>query len=160
MNSIFSKTKTIISKKQKNNIAKLNKNINDDINNINNIETIKTNKFISNNNNYNICNLSECENNIENEDRGIEHMTLSITEIQKSIPIGASDKPNSELEKTHTEWRWRFFNMEGRNLVEISQKKINNNRIYIDNTGKWIYFELDNNWEQYITESKYFYVNE
>ena len=63
-----------------------------------------------------------------------------------------------DLQKTHTEWRWRFFDIKGRKLIEISKQNPNENRIYMDNMGKWISFTLDNSWDQYVVDIKYCYV--
>jgi len=85
-------------------------------------------------------------------------MMLSLEDIKKSIPQNALSQPDSNLQLTRTEWRWRFFNFNGRQLIEISWKEPNTDRVYVDNTGRWINYSLDKEWEKYITNAKYFYV--
>ena len=35
--------------------------------------------------------------------------TLSVTDVLKLIPKDHLDAPDTDKLKTHTEWRWRFF---------------------------------------------------
>jgi hypothetical protein len=87
-------------------------------------------------------------------------MVLSLQDILESIPKNASSEPSPDNSKTHTEWRWRFFNLNGRKLVEISKLSPGEDRIYMDNTGKWSTYSLKKDWDQYITETKYCYVKD
>jgi hypothetical protein len=89
-----------------------------------------------------------------------QHMVLSLQDILESIPKNASSEPSPDNSKTHTEWRWRFFNLNGRKLVEISKLSPGEDRIYMDNTGKWSTYSLKKDWDQYITETKYCYVKD
>jgi hypothetical protein len=107
---------------------------------------------------------SVSDNNVEDDNEEMDdnytdtdQMILYIDDIKNSIPPDAVDTPNAKLQKTHTEIRWRFFNLKGRKLIEISKKKHNGERIYVDNTGKWINYELKGNWNQFLIGSKYYY---
>ena len=83
---------------------------------------------------------------------------MSLNDIIKSIPPNSIKRPNTYLQTSHTEWRWRFFEIKGRKLVEISKKHPNGERIYMNNMGKWISnLELNDNWDQFLTDTKYFY---
>lgn len=85
-------------------------------------------------------------------------MVLSIQDISQSIPQKSYRKPNPDLQSTHTEHRWRFFNLKGRKLVEISVKVPGKERIYVDNKGRWIGFRLKGNWDQFLTDTIYYYA--
>lgn len=84
---------------------------------------------------------------------------LSLDDIKKSIPETASNTPRPDLLKTHTEWRWRFFNIEGRKLVEISKLEPFNERMYVDNTSRWTKYTLDESWDKYVVDSRYYYAH-
>jgi hypothetical protein len=86
-----------------------------------------------------------------------EQMVLYIDDIKSSIPVDAVNVPNEKLEKTHTEVRWRFFDLKGRKLIEISKKSPDKKRVYVDNTGKWVDYELKGNWNKFLIGSKYYY---
>jgi hypothetical protein len=101
--------------------------------------------------------LSDPENQDTNEQESGQ-MILALNDILATIPGEAESHPDPKLQKTHTEWRWRFFDLKGRKLIEISQKKPNSNRLYVDNTGKWINFELRGNWDQFLVDTKYCYI--
>jgi hypothetical protein len=79
--------------------------------------------------------------------------------IIKSIPSEHHKQPQHNLAKFMTEWRWRMYKINQRTFTEISKKEPINNRIFIDNTGSWIQFELDPQFEQFITDQFYFYSN-
>jgi hypothetical protein len=88
-------------------------------------------------------------------DNGIR---LKNEDIYKLIPKGASDKENIELAKTNEEWRWRFFNINGRKMVEMSRKKPNSNRIYINQNGELYDYKMSNEWDKYVTKIIYYYA--
>jgi hypothetical protein len=84
-------------------------------------------------------------------------MSLALEDIMKAIPTNATKLPDSKLQSTHTEWRWRFFDLKGRKLIEISQKKPNEERLYMDNKGKWTKFNLKGDWDKFLTDIRYSY---
>lgn len=83
---------------------------------------------------------------------------LSMKDILASIPQTATKDRDLLKENTHVEWRWRFFDLKGRKLIEISRKEPDKDRIYVDNKGNWINFILKGNWEQFMTDSRYYYA--
>lgn len=85
-------------------------------------------------------------------------MILDINDIMKTIPENALISSNNELGKTHTEWRWRFFNLKGRKLIEISKKNPNEDRMYVDNTGTWVHYNGTNQWDKFLVKTMYHYV--
>lgn len=102
---------------------------------------------------HNVDSLTDSDDNDESQ------VILSHQDIIKNIPKGAINQPNPILQKTHTEWRWRFFDLEGRKLVEISKLDPKKGRTYMDNTGKWIKYTLvENEWDKFLVESKYCYI--
>lgn len=100
---------------------------------------------------------SDYEDN-ENEN-GEAQMILSLKDIESNIPPDAVKNPIVQLQRTHTEWRWRFFDLKGRKLIEISKKSPNKERIYMDNTGKWVSFVLKGNWDQFLVDTRYYYMD-
>lgn len=85
-------------------------------------------------------------------------MVLNINDIMKTIPNNAMTKPNIDMGKIYTEWRWRFFNVKGRKLIEISKKHPHNDRLYVDNTGGWIQYTNTNEWDKFLVNVMYHYV--
>lgn len=127
-------------------------------------DTVNTANYVAKgdtNNNAKINNLSdydELDQKQKNQryDQRCE-MTLSLNDIIKAIPENATKHPLEHLQKDHTEWRWRFFDLKGRKLIEISKKSPNCDRIYVDNTGGWTQCELKGNWDKYLTDTRYCY---
>ncbi|VBB18534.1 hypothetical protein YASMINEVIRUS_997 [Yasminevirus sp. GU-2018] len=97
------------------------------------------------------------DNSVERSEYA-DMMVLSLEDIKRSVPPNASKVPLPEMQKTHTEWRWRFYNIEGRKMVEISKRDPNKNRVFIDNTGRWINFSLDASWDKYVVDTRHCYV--
>ena len=59
------------------------------------------------------------------------------------------------------EWRWRYYDINSRKMIEISRKEPDKKRIFIDSAGKWINnYVLDTTWDKYIVSEKYIYVQE
>jgi len=87
-----------------------------------------------------------------------QYIVLQYEEILRTIPSNAQRQPDKELQKTHTEWRWRFFDLKGRKLIEISQKKPNHERMYVDTSGNWVAYNLRGNWDQFLEKSIYVYI--
>lgn len=115
----------------------------------------KPKSFKKTKNEKEINSLSDDKDNIDQNETNI---SLSLNDIIKSIPLTATKHPNVRLQTNHTEWRWRFFDIKGRKLIEISKKDPNSERVYMDNTGKWILnSELKDNWDKFLTDTKYSY---
>lgn len=108
---------------------------------------------------YQIDSLSDSdEEEQEVDDEDGSYMVLSLQDIIKSIPQNANKTPSTELQKTHTEWRWRFFDLRGRKLIEISKMAPGTNRVYMDNRGKWTEYSLKKEWDKFIVDTRYCYV--
>jgi hypothetical protein len=57
-----------------------------------------------------------------------------------------------------TEWRWRLYNInENYNFIEISFKEPNSNRKFLDKFGKWIEYNLSNDYDKFIQKQFYYY---
>lgn len=77
---------------------------------------------------------------------------ISRKSIFSSIPKDALLVPNLELRKSHTEWRWRIFdipNMKSQ-LVEVSYKKPNENIMYADKNGNWKEACVDKSFDNFV----------
>jgi hypothetical protein len=76
--------------------------------------------------------------------------------IKNAIPQPNFKEP--QLDKlSYTEWRWRFLNINNKQLVEISFKEPDKPRKYIDKYGRWAALELEN-YDQYVVEQYYAYT--
>lgn len=96
----------------------------------------------------------------DNDDYNDTKITLSIIDINKSIPSCATNKQDTKLLNTHIEHRWRFFNINNKKLIEISIKHPDKPRQYINNSGNWIdNYNLDSKWDVYLTSTKYYYTS-
>ena len=88
-----------------------------------------------------------------------KHLTLSLNDIIATIPKNAVKKEDYAMKMTHTEWRWRFFNINGRKMIEISKADPHMARLYMNNMGKWISSDINNNFDKYVVKVIYCYVN-
>jgi len=95
----------------------------------------------------------------ENVEQYNENTSLSKEEILGSIPENALKTTDSELSKTHIEWRWRIFEIPNRpnKLIEISFKKPNNERMYINKSGSWTNSEVGNEYDKFVVDEYYTY---
>lgn len=79
-------------------------------------------------------------------------------QLMEIIPPNTYDRPNSEMIAHMIEWRWRFFNIDGHDFVEMSQKYHDNDRLYVDGNGNLCKKTIGDEWDQYIIDEKYFYA--
>lgn len=102
----------------------------------------------------------------DNDETEQKYIKLSEHDIDTIIPKEAKNEIDVELSKTHTEWRWRYFriiiNNKVRKFIEISNKKVDSDRLYKTRDGKW---SNDNNgmgseWDKYVTKTKYYYCKQ
>ena len=86
---------------------------------------------------------------------------ITYTSIMETIPETKTKiKIDNWQKKYTTEWRWRFFDLKGRKLIEISKMEPNKERMYMENTGKWIKYTLVSPaWDRFLIESKYCYIS-
>jgi hypothetical protein len=85
-----------------------------------------------------------------------DYFVLDKKYIESLIPEGASEKKIEILPKDVTEWRWRFFKIGERKLVEMSYYD-GTNRIYVDSSGNMINYDLDPLWDKYVVKTLYCY---
>lgn len=84
---------------------------------------------------------------------------LDSADLMASIPQNAS--PNKQIiAQKQIEWRWRFFEIGSRKLIEMSHADINNNRTFIDQIGEPISYDLDPEWDKFVVKTLYAYVNQ
>lgn len=83
---------------------------------------------------------------------------LSKEEILSSIPIDSFDHEKKDLQENKTEYRWRILNIEniGNEIIEISIKYPNKNRLYLNQSGEWIEYDSQN-YDKYVVKSYYYY---
>lgn len=85
---------------------------------------------------------------------------LSKKEILESIPKNSTKQPDLDKQKTMTEWRWRFYKINNKMYTEISKSEPNSDRIFVDNTGNWIKYDLDDSLNSFIVDQYYYYSSE
>jgi hypothetical protein len=100
-------------------------------------------------------------NKVDQIDQNENCVCLSIHDIKKSIPTNTISSPDIKLSKTHTEWRWRFFNINGRKLIEMSCKHPNKKRSFMDTSGEWTNDQNEDEiiaFEEFIQKTMYYYA--
>lgn len=98
-------------------------------------------------------------NNKNNSNKNSTRKILPKEQILKSIPENAKTEQNNELEKTHMEIRWRIFkfpNIENE-IIEMSQKEPEKERLYMNQKGEWIKYSDNNKYNQYLVKQFYHY---
>ena len=108
---------------------------------------------------YSVSNITDNDNtNTNNYD---ESIILKKSDIIDSLPNGASTYKMENIELGTIEWRWRFFNIDGRKMIEISYED-GKKRIYTDRKGNRIEKnnEIDTFWDKYLVKILYAYVKE
>lgn len=86
---------------------------------------------------------------------------LSKDEIMSSIPKEATENENINLQDKMTEYRWRIIKFPNKKneMIEMSYKKPNEERLFMSHTGNWIkYNETD--FSQYVIKTYFFYQTE
>jgi hypothetical protein len=97
------------------------------------------------------------KDNVENNNK--ERIILQKNEILSSIPKNAKEQEDKELALTKIELRWRIFkfpNMQNE-IIEISQKPPNGERLYMSQKSKWIKYNDDKSYDQYLIKQYYYY---
>jgi hypothetical protein len=96
----------------------------------------------------------------EKEENNIcERKILSKSEIFASIPKDAKNEEDIDLSKIKNELRWRIFkipNVENE-IIEMSQKLPNKERLYMNQKGDWILYNDDGKYDKYIINKYYYY---
>lgn len=88
-----------------------------------------------------------------------KNIKFSKNDILESIPKESVKKENIESSKIKTEFRWRIFKIPNKKneIIEITYKKPNETRKYINNMGDWVEFKLDKKYDEYIIDVFYHY---
>lgn len=95
----------------------------------------------------------------ENNDSNVNTVDMKL--MLDTIPAGCVTKQNVESAKTKCEWRWLFYKINNRYVVELSYQDVNHVRLYLSGSGKWISEDqkkLDK-YKQYIVKELYYYTN-
>lgn len=89
----------------------------------------------------------------------IKKKKLNKKEIFSSIPKDALKEKNIELEKTHTEIRWRIYKIPyiSNIVIDISFKNLYGDRYYMMSNGEWQKYDLNSNYDKYIIDEFYYY---
>ncbi len=92
----------------------------------------------------------------------IDRKVLPKDDIINSIPENATNEEDKILASTKTEMRWRIFKFPDieNEILEISQKKPNEERLYIGQNNKWnkkTDYD-DNKYNQYLIKKYYYYT--
>lgn len=87
----------------------------------------------------------------------VEYIKFAKSDVLSSIPKSHVKEEDKILKKTLAEWRWRIYKLPNKQneVVEISYKKPNETRKYIDKFGNWIEYSMDERYDKYIID-KYF----
>ena len=81
-----------------------------------------------------------------------------IEDIFGTIPKESVIKRDINLAKTHTEWRWRFFQFNKIKKIEISNlSPITNKRLYLNNMNKWVERNVSDEYDKYVIKEYYYY---
>jgi hypothetical protein len=94
----------------------------------------------------------------QSEIPSIEHK-LSHNLLLESIPPDTFPEEQVDLVGNKIEWRWRFLDIYGKKLVEISYLPLKGcgDRKYIDRFGKWVDRNIDPIYDRYVVKKHYYY---
>ena len=82
---------------------------------------------------------------------------LNAKDIENSLPPDLTKDPLGAVPDNHVEWRWRFFKIGNKKLVEISYLD-GDTRIFKDYNGNSIEYDLQKEWDEYLVKTLYAYV--
>ncbi len=101
--------------------------------------------------------FSKKPNTNKNIDKDI--IILSKNDIISSIPIDAKSEEDLDLALTKLEIRLRIFKFPNteNEIVEISQKKYGDERLFLNHENKWISYNIDNVYDKYLIKKYYYY---
>jgi hypothetical protein len=95
----------------------------------------------------------------QTENNNVERIILPKNEILASIPKDAKEQEDKDLALSKIELRWRIFkipNIENE-IVEISQKPPNGERLYMSQKSKWKKYNDDGKYDKYVIKQYYYY---
>ena len=84
---------------------------------------------------------------------------FSKEKVISTIPKDATKNENPKLVKTHTELRWRIFKIPNKEneIIEISYKKPNEKRMYMNKNCEYVKYEENDEFDKYVVNMYYFY---
>jgi hypothetical protein len=95
----------------------------------------------------------------QKENNNEVRLILPKNEILSSIPEDSKDQEDKNLALSKIELRWRIFkipNIENE-IIEISQKPPNSERLYMSQKSKWQKYNDDGKYDKYIIKQYYHY---
>lgn len=90
-----------------------------------------------------------------------KYKNCSYKSVKKSIPKEAVETPMENWDKLgKMEWRWRFLILPNKKkVVEISRMTpVSPNREYVKENGQWVFRIVPACFDDYVTESYYYYT--
>lgn len=86
-----------------------------------------------------------------------QHTVLDRNDLLSTIPDEATEVER-EPQQNEVAWRWRFFNINDRRMIEISYIEPGKSRVYLDYAGNKTQFNIHSSWDQYVTRTLYYYA--
>jgi len=92
-------------------------------------------------------------------DKVTQNKKVNKIEILKTIPQTAQLYPDELKQRDYTEWRWRIYNFNNRELIEISYME-KGKRKFLTNNGNWIEYNKSLDiFSKYMIKEYYYYSN-
>ncbi len=86
---------------------------------------------------------------------------LTYTNILETIPKKSQKQPTPDWKKDYSyEWRWRFLEMKGKYILELSRQDRDDNRMYFNKYGEWVKKKVNSLYDNYVVEEYYYYVTQ
>mgnify|MGYP001275920194 CR=1 FL=1 len=86
----------------------------------------------------------------------VKNKQLLYNDVKSIIPNNCLNKPLKNKDKI--EYRWRFIIYKQNKYVEISKKE-NEYREYKDKNGEWVKRDINPEFDKYVVESYYYYID-
>jgi len=83
-----------------------------------------------------------------------------LCDLEQNIPSVNFNEPQENLAKVKTEWRWRYITIDNNTYIEISKKKYEKNRLYINNESEWVQRNIPQEYDKYVTKITYAYLDD
>ena len=85
--------------------------------------------------------------------------TLFKEDILNTLPDIVYNSTQDKF-KDKIEWRWRLYNINSNEFIEISKKTEIGERIYINNDSKWVNRNIPSKYDKYIEKEFYAYFDD
>ena len=93
-------------------------------------------------------------------DAKMKNSVIEIEHVMQTVPKTHYITPQEGLANLHTEWRWKFLDINGRTYVEISRKDKNHERLYINKNKDWVKQSGLEKYNKFITKTLYAYLDQ